>query len=314
MRHGGWSGPMVCSVQRTEVADVASLFIGCDMKKRTACKIITGIVAVCSLTSTGHCGQVLLKGGGGVYLDVTAEIVGVRAKNPDALYNVNVGCTVCKSYYGPCVSSPASDVRVIGLDHARNVTMTKGSWQYGKRGTMIEWASTRPDVENGTKLFTRIRCDNTANREWTWVDVVFFRSVRYPQSAIVVNATNEAKGVTTSSANSLWLGSAWDPGWGSVVGTQGAHGEASIKYADSVELRGYKSRARVIYDVVGSVPVTVSLDAVPEGLSCLRTSDGVNIAQGTNALIGAGDSITCVNIQKRNKTTVGALSVTAMIR
>lgn len=284
------------------------------MKKRTACKIITGIVVVCSLTSTGHCGRVLLKGGGNVHLVATAEIVGTRVNKPGAPYNVNIGCVVCKSYYGPCVSVPASDVRVVGRDHARNVTMTAGVWLYGKRGTMIEWESTRPDVENGTKLFTRIRCDNSTNREWTWVDVSFFRSVRYPQSEIVITATNETKGVTASSANGSWSGSAWDPGWGAVVGTQSAHGEASITYADSVELRGYKSRARVIYDVMGTVPVTVGLDTVPEGLSCLRTSDGVNIAQGTHALIGAGDSITCVNIQKRNKTTVGALSVTAMIR
>lgn len=283
------------------------------MKKRTACKIITGIVAVCSLTSTGHCGQVLLKGGGSVYMDATAEIVGTRLKKPGGRYSVNIGCTVCASYTGPCVSAPAN-VRVIGRDHTKNVTMTDGTWAYGKRGTMIEWDSTRPDVENGTKIFTRIRCDNNTNREWTWVDVEFFRSVRYPQSEIVVNATNLTKGVTASSANSYWSGFAWDPKWGSVVGTQGAHGTTSITYADSVELRGYKSRARVIYDVVGTVPVTVGLDAVPEGLSCLRTSDGVNISQGSHALIGAGDSITCVNIQKRNKTTVGALSVTAMIR
>lgn len=314
MRHGGWSGPMVCSVQRTEVADVASLFIGCDMKKRTACKIITGIVAVCSLTSTGHCGKVLLKGGGSVYLDATAEIVGTRVKQEGAPYNVNVGCSLCKSYYGPCVSVPASNVYVTGRYNARNVHMESGSWRYGKRGTMIEWESTRPDIENGTKLFARIRCDNHTNRAWTWVDVTFFRSVRYPKSEIVVNATNETKGVTASSANSDWIGSTWDPKWGAVVGTPGTHGETSVTYADSVELRGYKSRARVIYDVMGTVPVTVGLDAVPEGLSCLRTSDGVNIAQGTTALIGAGDSITCVNIQKRNKTTVGALSVTAMIR
>lgn len=284
------------------------------MKKRTACKIVTGIVAVCSLTSTGHCGQVLLKGGGGVHLDVTAEIVGARTKKPDAPYNVNVGCAVCKTYYGPCVSTPASNVSVIGRVNARNVSLTNGMWQYGKRGTMIEWESTRPGVENGTSITTRILCDNSVNREWTWVDVVFFRSVRYPQSEIVINATNETKGMTASSANAHWSGSAWDPGWGSVVGQQSAHGEVYITYADSVELRGYKARARVIYDVMGPVPVTVSMDAVPEGLSCLRTSDGVKIAQGTHALIGAGDSITCVNIQKRNQTTVGALSVTAMVR
>lgn len=284
------------------------------MKKRTACKIITGIVAMCSLTSTGHCGQVMLKGGGAVYLDVTADVVGTRVKKEGAHYDVNIGCVVCRTYYGPCVSSPASNVTVIGRDHARNVTLTNGTWRYGKRGTMIEWESTRPGVENGTRLFTRIHCDNSVNREWTWVDVEFFRSVRYPQSTITINATNETKGVTASSANAHWTGSTWDPGWGSVIGTQSTHGEASITYADSVELRGYNSRARVIYDVKGSVPVTVGLDAVPEGLSCVRTSDGVNITQGTHALIGAGDSITCVNIQKRNETTTGALSVTAMIR
>lgn len=284
------------------------------MKKRTACKIITGIVAVCSLTTTGHCGQVVLKGGGSTYVDVTAEIIGVETKTPDAPYNVNVGCVVCKSYYGPCISSPASNISVITRDHARNVTLTNGTWLYGKRGTLIEWASTRPEVENGTRLFTRMRCDNSANREWTWVDVQFFRTVRYPQSKIVINATNEMKGVTASSVNAYWLGSTWDPGWGSVVGAQSAHGEASITYADTVELRGYKSRTRVIYNVMGTVPVTVGLDAVPEGLSCLRTSDGMGIAQGTHALIGAGDSITCVNIQKKDGTTDGALSVTAMIR
>lgn len=284
------------------------------MKKRTACKIITGIVAVCSLTSGGHCGRVLLKGGGSVYMDSTAEIVGVSVKEPNAPYSVNIGCVVCKSYHGPCVSTYAGDVRVISHDHARNVTLTNGTWLHGKRGTMIEWQSTRPDVENGTKIYTRVRCDNKTNPEWTWVDVEFFRSVRYPKSRIVVNATNETKGVTATSSGSAWIGSTWDPRWGSVVGTQGAHGEASITYADAVELRGYKSRARVIYDVMGTVPVTVGLDAVPEGLSCLRTSDGVHVTQGAHTLIGAGDSITCVNTQKGNKTTVGELSVTAMIR
>lgn len=293
---------------------MASLFIGCDMKKRTACKIITGIMAVCSLTSTGHCGQVQLMGSGATYVDVTAEILGVRLKRPDEPYNVNIGCYVCASYHGPCVSTRAADVTVTSRRNARDVTLRNGVWVYGKKGTMINWYPTDPDGVNDTSLHARIRCDNSVNRDWNWVDVVFFRSTRYPTSEIIITATNEQKGVTATSAGAMWQGFEWDPKWGSVVGAQGAHGKVSITYADAVELRGYKSRARVIYDVVGTVPVTVGLDTVPVGLSCWRTSDGVRITQGAQAMIVAGDSITCENIQKRNGTTGGALSVTAMVR
>ena len=283
------------------------------MKKRTACKIIGGVVVACSVANAGYCGRITLEGSESTHVDVIAEITGTRLVEGARTYDANVGCAVCATYYGPCVSSHASDVRILSANNAADITTTSGVWAYGKKGTMIMW---RPGNNHAASsaVSVRIRCDNHVRKDWNRVDVTFFRSARYPKSEIRISATNLQNGVTATSENGTWQGYAWDPGWGSVVGTPGSQGAVSLTYADDVKLEGYKSRARVIYDVVGAVPVTLRVDGSPEGLTCMRSSDGLSIAQGAIALIGAGDSITCVNTLKTTGTTVGALSITAMIR
>ncbi len=280
------------------------------MKKRTACKIITGAVTMCVLV-TGHCGRIELSGDRSVTLGVRAEIAGESLVKPDALYSVNTGCIVCESYYGPCVGSTAKDIRIVSRQNVGSISMHNGTWMYGKRGSMIEWAPGR--VEEPSNVVMEITCDNAVNKDWTWVDIKFFRDRRYPTSRVRVTATNLVKGVTEVSPDA-WLGSEWNPKWGAVVGRPGDRATVSLSYADEVVLRGANARARILYDVVGTAPVNARIDKLPPGLTCARTSDWLTLAAGASADIGPGDSITCANVLRKKETTRGTLSVTAMIR
>lgn len=280
------------------------------MKKRTACKIITGAVTMCVLV-TGHCGTIRLEGERGVTLAVHAVVDGLELRRDATAYSVNVGCAVCEGYYGPCVSAPARDVRVTSRWDVRDVRYTAGTWLSGKKGTMIEW---EPSAGHDTsRIGLDITCDNAVNRNWTWVDVEFFRDRRYPTSKIRVTATNLNKGVTEVS-DTAWIGSTWAPSWGSVQGTAGSHGTATVRYADELVLRGRNAKALVLYDIEGSSPITARIDELPDGLSCARSSDGVKVAAGTTADVWPGDSIACTNALRGKKSLNGTLTVTAMFR
>lgn len=280
------------------------------MKKRSACKIITGVVAACVINS-GHCGRIDLVGTGVVTLPLRVELEGIKRKHSDTEYDMGIGCVVCAGFHGPCVGAAPRSVTVTFRQNTRQVVANTGTGYGGKKGTEYRW--TPGDAGERTALGLDVICDNYVNRNWTWVDVQFYRDRRYPASTVHVTATNMIKGVTEHSDGD-WVGSEWYPKWGSVVGKPGLPGRVSVSYADHVDLRGLNSKARVLYDVVGDAPVTARIDKLPNGLSCERSSDGLTIGSGATADIGPGDAITCTNVLRDKVRTNDTMSVTAMVR
>ena len=301
---------MVSSVQRTEVADVASLFIGCDMKKRSACKILSGIVAL-GVIDDGHCGRIELQGPQYSTAYYSVEVSGINPDSADTVYDIGVGCAAALGYHGPGLNVSPRDIRIVSRGNAANVTVSRGT---GYAGYAVRWSASRPDEPNFIKF--DFLCDNRDKPEWTWVNVGFHRDRRYPKSDLLVTATNYTLGVTETHEWIRSANSAWYPSWGAVHADNSPDGPAtaSVSYPEQVELRGKRSSARILYDVVGSVPVTVRIDKMPQGLSCARTPDGTRIESGVTADVGTRNSITCTNVRAGKGSTTDTLSVTAMIR
>ena len=311
MRRGGWSGPMVSSVQRTEVADVASLFIGCDMKKRSACNIVSGVIALC-LGSAGHCGLIELAGTAHATAYYTVEVTGSNSASADAENVIGVSCALCKGYNGPCRTAEPQDVRIVSRLNVVGVVYDRYYYN-GYAGFGLRWR-TGDGGKSSTVRFTGY-CTNAANPEWDWVDMHFHRDRRYPESDLYVTATNMTNGVTLE--HNWGRGStSWAPGWGAVVlsGPEGAPARVSASYPETVELRGRGARARILYDITGNAPIIARIDNAPAGLSCMRTSDGLRVDPGVAVTVGHGESISCTNNVAKVGVTAGTLTLTAMVR
>lgn len=279
------------------------------MKKRSACKILAGVVTLGVLT-TGHCGQITLTGNEFKSMRVELDATGLVMKGLPVTYDIGVSCSLCMAYTGPCITVPVRDLRLSSRLNVKDVNLKPA---VGYTGTVLRWAAARPDREN--RLAAAITCDNSSKPEWGWVNVGFHRDRRYPESDLRVTATNLLTGIAETHE---WIrtGWTWYPGWDAVNtgGGVGAGGTVRISYPEEVVLRGHGSRARVLYDIVGPVSVSARVDRLPVGLSCARTSDGVVVEPGVTAGVGAGDSITCTNVRHKVGTLSDTLSVTAMIR
>lgn len=278
------------------------------MKKRSACKILAGVVAMGVLTS-GHCGQITLTGNTYDTMRVVIEATGLRT-NGHVPYDLGVSCSLCMSATGPCITVPVRDWRTTSVANVKNVHMSPG---VGYVGTVLRWEAVRTDREN--RITASITCDNSSKPDWSWVNVGFRRDLRYPKSDLRVTATNTTAGITETHE---WIryGWTWYPKWDAVRpgGGGGSSATVRVSYPEEVVLRGTGSRARVLYDVVGNAPVGARLDKLPIGLSCARTSDGMGIEPGVTADVGTGDSITCTNVRRERGSYSDTLSVTAMIR
>lgn len=307
---------MVSSVQRTEVADVASLFIGCDMKKRSACNILTGIIALGGI-SHGQCGQITLKGGVHRAVVVQAEVSGLNPLGTTVPYDIVLNCAVCENPRGPCLITAPRDIRVKSRMNVRDIAVTNAGPAGVPGGRMVTWRVTDPERDNSLSL--EFKCDTSSRRDWTWISSRFSRKTRVwnvPQSDIHVTATNLTTGQTATHTWTTNGGGEWNPQWTAWNAGGGPEGGATVRvtYPEKVELRGKRSRARILYDVVGTAPVTAQIDKLPPGLSCERTSDGLIIMSGVTADVGTGDSITCTNVRDEMGTTTASLSVDVMIR
>lgn len=314
MRHGGWSGPMVSSVQRTEVDDVASLFIGCDMKKRSAYKILlVGATVLCGL-SAGHCGRVSLQGSAAVSMRGAIVVEGYGPYDDREPYAISVGCAVCAGYHGPCVSTPPSDTTVGSRSNVRTVYTRHANNGMGYSGNYVYWEPANPG--RGSWVDISYTCDNKQRPDWTWVNVGFYRHRYSPLNRLRVVATNLSTGATTEQDLGLGYGGAgWRP-WPSVhpEGDTGRAVNVSVSYPELVVLRGKGAKTRMLYDIQGNAPLYVRIDKTPKGLSCTRLSDGVTIGMGVSAAVGVGDSLMCTNVQSTAGETSGTLSITAMVR
>lgn len=305
---------MVSSVQRTEVDDVASLFIGCDMKKRSAYKILlVGAAVLCGL-SAGHCGRVSLQGVTAVSARGTIVVRGYGPYDASEPYSISVGCSICASYTGPCVSVQPADMTVGARSNARNVYTRYAGNGTGYYGNFVYWEPADPGQDAWVEL--SYTCDNAQRRDWPWVNVGFFRHRYGPRNSLRVVATNLSSGVTTEEDLGRGYGGAgWRP-WPSVhpEGTAGWAANVSVSYPERVVLRGKGAKTRILYDIQGNAPLYVRIDKTPMGLSCARLSDGVTIGMGVSAAVGVGDSLTCTNVQSTAGETSGTLSITAMVR
>lgn len=279
------------------------------MKKRSACKILSGVIAL-GVIATGNCGRIELTGAQYSNLPFEVEVSGINPATPDTVCDLGVGCAAALGYNGPGMNVSPRNIRVTSRVNAKDVQISPAT---GYAGYVVRWSAPRPNEPNRVTLV--VTCDNHDKPEWTWVNVGFHRDKRYPKSDLLLTTTNLAEGVTETVE---WLRSSnqsWYPMWGAVhTGVPGGTVTVRVSYPGQVELRGRRSSALVLYDVVGAAPVTARIDKLPVGLSCARTSDGVRLEAGTTADVGTGDSITCTNRQNRKGTTTDTLSVTAMIR
>lgn len=279
------------------------------MKKRSACKILAGVVTL-GVLATGHCGQITLTGNTYLTMRVDIDATGLNRNGLPVTYDLGVSCSLCMAYSGPCITVPVRDMR---LSSRVNVTKVHLDPAVGYNGTVLRWSAGHLDRENGVSA--AITCDNKSKPEWGWVNMGFHRDRRYPESDLRVTATNLTVGVTETHE---WVrdGWTWYPTWGAVhtgSGT-GSSGTIRVSYPEKVVLRGRGARARVLYDIVGNWSVGARIDKLPVGLSCARTSDGVVVEPGVTVDVGTGDSITCTNVQHKVGTSSDTLSVTAMIR
>lgn len=279
------------------------------MKKRSACKILTGVVAV-GLLAPGYCGRITLQGSLHGTANVRAQLINPDGVVPWPQNGVGVECRVCRTVHGPCISAVPRDIRVVRYTNAKDVSLLPGKIIIG---TGIRWAPVYRDRENSVEV--DITCDNHDRPGWMLVDLGFHRGPLAPQNKLLVIATNRNTGNTTSyewGRNNIGT---WYTKWGdNIVGEGSSLASVSFTYADLVELHGKGSRARILYDVVGTAPVTARIDKIPNGLSCARTSDGMIIESGVAADVGTGESITCTNVRRDVGVTADTLSVTAMIR
>lgn len=278
------------------------------MKKRSACKILAGGVAL-GVLATGHCGQITLTGTGSATMHVRVNVIGRNAVNPYVPYEFGIGCIVCKTYNGPCDVDPGRDVRVTSVSNVKGLTMGTAS---GYHGRTLRWNGTQPELDSSVAI--ELTCDTSSHPTWDWVDVGFHRA-RFPRHEMIATATNVTQGITETHEWGRYDAWAWYPKWKALhVGNGGASATVRVTYPDEVVLRGKGSSALVLHDVVGPAPVTARIDKLPIGLACRRTSDGVNIELGVTADVGSGDSITCSNVLNGVGMSSDTLSVTAMIR
>lgn len=278
------------------------------MKKRSACKILAGGVAL-GVLATGHCGQITLTGPTSPTMNVRVEVIGRPAEITGVPYEFGMGCGVCKAINGPCEDDPGRDVRVVSVSNVKDLT-TRPSEK--KRGRTIRWKGAQSELES--RVTFELTCDTSSHPTWEWIEVGFYRA-RVPRHEMIATATYVPGGLTEThkwGRHDAW---AWHPKWKAIhVGPGGASTTVRVTYPDAVVLRGKGSSALVLHDVVGPAPVTARVDKLPIGLSCRRTSDGMNIEPGLTADVGSGDSITCSNVRSEVGMSSDTLSVTAMIR
>lgn len=309
MRRGGWSGPMVSSVQRTEVADVASLFIGCDMKKRSACKILPGALML-GLLGTGYCGEIELVGTHSGTVTMSIELNNPDGMKPRHENGIGIECRLCRTVHGPCIGTVPRTVHMVSRNNVKYVRTSQIS---AKHVTAVVWQPVVWDRENWVRV--NATCDNHEKPGWMLVDLGFHRGSLLPQNALTVTATNVESAETTRYVWGRTSGGTWYTKWGNnVIDSTGRPASVRFTYADKVELQGKGAKARVLYDVVGTAPVTARIDQIPNELSCARTPDGLIIESGGAADVGTGESITCTNARHKVGIASDTLSVTAMIR
>lgn len=284
------------------------------MKKRSAYKILlVGATVLCGL-SAGHCGRVSLQGLTAVSARGTIVVQGYGPYVKSDPYAISVGCSVCASYTGPCRSVPPANMAVGARSNARSVVTRYAGNGTGYYGNFVYWEPSKPGRESWIEI--SYTCDNAQYRDWTWVNVGFYRHRYGPKNPLRVVATNLTAGVTTEQdLGRGYGGSGWRP-WPSVRpdGTAGRAANVSVSYPERVVLRGKGAKTRILYDVQGNAPLYVRIDKTPMGLSCARLSDGVTIGMGVSAAVGVGDSLTCTNVQSTAGETSGTLSITAMVR
>lgn len=280
------------------------------MKKRSACKILMGIVALCGLSS-GQCGTVTLKGDAHVAMRGTIVIHGLVQDTPGDLYALGIGCGLCASFSGPCVSVDPSNISVGGRNNAADVVLRRHGNGHGFSGNYVFWRAAHVGEDNWVEV--NYTCDNASRPDWTWVNSSYYRDRYTPRSSLYAVATNHTTGETVT--KDLGRGGDWRP-WravhpeGDVVGDV----RVSVSYPERIVLRGKGAKTQVLYDIKGNVPVYALIDKAPNGLSCARASDGVIVDVGVSAAVGVGDSIACTNRQNTAGETTGTLSITAMVR
>lgn len=278
------------------------------MKKRSACKILAGVVTLGVLT-TGHCGQITLTGRSFLTMRANVDATGLNRNGLPVTYDLGVSCSLCMAYSGPCITVPVRDLRVSTRVNVKDLGLKPA---VGYTGTVLRWSAGRPDREN--RVAAAITCDNSSKPEWGWVNMGFHRDRRYPESDLLVTATNLTAGITeTHEFRDGWT---WYPTWGAVNTASGPGSSSTVRvsYPEEVVLRNRGARARILYDIVGHTSVGARIDKLPVGLSCARTSDGLVVEPGVTADVGTGDSITCTNVRHKVGTFSDTLSVTAMIR
>lgn len=279
------------------------------MKKRSACKILAGVVTV-GLLGPGYCGRIELSGVNHGSVTVRAELINPDGVKPRHENGVSIECRVCRTVQGPCIGTAPRDLRVVNRHNVKDVWVTPGQ---AFRATAIVWTPVVGAEKNWVSV--NVTCDNREQPEWVLVDLGFHRGSLLPMNTLTVDVTNATTGTASAYSWGRTDGGTWYTKWGdNVIGGMGRPASVSFTYADLVELRGMGARARILYDVVGTAPVTARLDKIPNGLSCARTSDGLIIESGVAADIGTGESITCTNARHEVGAASDTLSVTAMIR
>lgn len=283
------------------------------MKKRSACKILSGLVALGAL-HTGQCGQITLHGAVRESRTITVDVTGLSPNETRLPYDIATGCALCMKHDGPCVNAPPRNVRVVHRMNIKDATLSK----FGvTMGTLIEWRVAHPELNNNIQFV--FECDNQSRPDWPYIGAKLYRKARtvvWPMERMRVTATDMATGITGTREWGPGDDTAWSPAWGWVNDWGGTGGSATVRisYPENVELRGPRAQARILYDIAGTAPVSARIDRMPDGLSCARSSDGLRIMSGVSTTVGTGDSIMCTNVLDRLGTTSDSLSVAVMIR
>lgn len=279
------------------------------MKKRSACKILPGVIMLGAL-GTGYCGQIELMGNHSGKVTMVVDLINPDGMKPRHENGIGIECRICRTIHGPCLSDLPRDVRIVSRNNVKYVRTARLS---AEQVVSTVWQPVNWGKENWVRA--NVTCDNHIRPGWMLVDLGFHRGSLLPQNALTVTATNVKSGVTNTYQWGRTSGGTWYTKWGNnIIDTTGRPATVRFTYADMVELRGKGANARILYDVVGTAPVTARIDKIPHGVSCARTPDGLIIEAGGAADVGPGESITCTNARRQVGTASDTLSVTAMIR
>ena len=303
---------MVSSVQRTEVADVASLFIGCDMNNRFTWSVVAGVAAVCAST-TGHCGRVTLEGNApGTYTyDLVVEARRARWA-PNGQESVSVGCGSWSLPDAVGVGGgevkPPEDMTITGD--------TNDLWcRADKRdgGQRCRWVPAQPpSVSPISRLHMTVTCTNRNHPAWVRSNLKIYRNDDETSHLAV---TVSAPGVAASYRWEPRAGGAWSTP-SVLYGDADRTGSVGLSYPESMVLGHRGATAKLLYDVTttGDVGLAAQIRTLPSELRCTRVSDGLKIYTDMVVGIDRNDAIECTNTMNRRGQTRGSITVAAMIK